>query len=257
MRLIEALLSEEPSRPKAIFMAGPAGAGKSTMLKQLGLENFKVINVDDAYEELLKQEFGDDMDFSKMSPEQLSQAAKFMGTARKVTKEKEASAIQNLNNIVIDGTGAASKPLLKKKADLEAIGYDTFMFALYVSPMTSLKRNAARGRSLPTPAILSSWAGLAKNLEEYMTAFGNNIVVIDNDPEDADKTYDIETIKKMFPSPKGKPKTPEEQAKSDARKAELNQQIADLLSKESSTKRAQMAVGFDEAQSKVKQFVAS
>lgn len=90
-----------------------------------------------------------------------------------------------------------------------------------------------------------------------MTVFGNNIVIIDNDPEDADRTYDIEAIKKMFPSPKGKPKTPEEQAKSDARKAELNQQIADLLSKESSTKRAQMAVGFDEAQSKVKQFVAS
>jgi len=257
MRLIEALLSEASGRPKAIFMAGPAGAGKSTILKKLNLEGFKVINVDDAYEELLKQEFGDDIDFSKMSPEQLSQAAKFMGTARKATKEKESTAIENLASIIIDGTGAASKPLLKKKASLEEIGYDTFMIALYVSPMTSLKRNADRGRSLPTPAVLNSWAGLTKNLEEYMTVFGNNIAIVDNDPEDADKTYDKETVMKMFPSPKGKPKTPEEQEKSKQKKEELNQQIADLLSKEKSTKRSQISVSFEEAQSKVKQFIQS
>ena len=257
MKLIEALLSEASVKPKAIFMAGPAGAGKSTILKKLNLEGFNVINVDDTYEELLKQEFGDDIDFSKMSPEQLSQAAKFMGTARKATREKEDTAIQNLMNIVIDGTGAASAPLLKKKASLEELGYDTFMFALYVSPMTSLKRNAARGRSLPTPAVLNSWAGLTKNLETYMTAFGNNIVIIDNDPQDADRTYDKETVMKMFPSPKGKPKTPEEEEKSRQKKEELNQQIADLLSKEQSTKRAQMAVSFEEAQSKVKQFLQS
>ena len=256
MKLIEALLSEASGRPKAIFMAGPAGAGKSTILKKLNLEGFNVINVDDTYEELLKQEFGDDIDFSKMSPEQLSQAAKFMGTARKATKEKESTAIENLASIIIDGTGAASKPLLKKKASLEEIGY-TFMIALYVSPMTSLKRNADRGRSLPTPAVLNSWAGLTKNLEEYMTVFGNNIAIVDNDPEDADKTYDKETVMKMFPSPKGKPKTPEEQEKSKQKKEELNQQIADLLSKEKSTKRSQISVSFEEAQSKVKQFIQS
>ena len=257
MKLIEALLYEQQAGPKAIFMAGPAGSGKSTILKKLGLENFRVINVDDDFEALLHKEFGPEIKFKDMTPDQLSTAAKMMGTARKTTREKETSAIEDKLNIVIDGTGAASKPLLKKKADLERLGYQTFMFALYVSPMTSLKRNAERDRSLPTPAVLSSWAGLTKNLEEYMTAFGNNIVLIDNDPQDADRTYDVETVKKMFPSPKGKPKTPEEQAKSDKRKEELNQQIADLLSKEQSTKRAQMAVSFDEAQSKVKQFVAS
>jgi predicted AAA+ superfamily ATPase len=47
--------------PKAIFMAGPAGAGKSFILEQLNIEGFKTINVDDDFEELLKQEFGDDI----------------------------------------------------------------------------------------------------------------------------------------------------------------------------------------------------
>ena len=39
-------------RPKAIFMAGSPGAGKSYVLKNLGI-NFPVINADDAYEQSL------------------------------------------------------------------------------------------------------------------------------------------------------------------------------------------------------------
>lgn len=235
--------------PKAIFMAGPAGAGKSFILEQLNIEGFKTINVDDDFEELLKQEFGDDIDFSKMSPEQLSQAAKFMGTARKTTREKEIAAIESLQNIVIDGTGAASNPLLKKKAELEALGYKTFMILIYVSPMTSLKRNAERGRSLVTSAVLSSWKGLASNIALYRDEFGSNIVVINNDPEDVDKTYDPEKIKQLFPSPKGKPKTPEELAKSKTKKDELNATIKDLLAAEREFDTS------DEAKTKVAAFV--
>ena len=235
--------------PKAIFMAGPAGAGKSFILKELNIEGFKTINVDDDFEELLKQEFGDDIDFSKMSPEQLSQAAKFMDTARKNTREKEIAAVESLQNIVIDGTGAASNPLLKKKAELEALGYKTFMILIYVSPMTSLKRNAERGRSLPTSAVLSSWRGLTSNIELYRNEFNNNIVVINNDPEDVDKTYNPEKILQLFPSPKGKPKTPEELAKAKAKKDELNAAIKDLVAAEHEFDT------FDEAKTKINQFI--
>ena len=160
------LLKEVQGKPKAIFMAGPAGSGKTTILNQLGLKGFKVINVDDVYEELLKTELGKE-DFTLMSPEELSAAAKLMGKARVVTREKETQALSSSENIIIDGTGAASRPLLKKKEDLEAMGYDTFMILLYVSPMTSLKRNAERGRSLPTSAVLKSWEGVVKNIDIY------------------------------------------------------------------------------------------
>jgi len=222
------LLKEVQGKPKAIFMAGPAGSGKTTILNQLGLQNFKVINVDDVYEELLKTELGKE-DFASMSPEELSQAAKMMGKARAITKEKETQAIGSLENIVIDGTGAASRPLLKKKTDLEALGYDTFMILLYVSPMTSLKRNAARGRSLPTIAVLKSWEGVAKNIDIYRQEFGNNIVVINNDPEDADKSFDPASIRQLFPMPKGKPKTPEELEKSRMDKEKTDNEIQSLL----------------------------
>jgi dephospho-CoA kinase len=243
------LLKEVQSKPKAIFMAGPAGSGKTTILNQLGLQGFKIINVDDVYEELLKTELGKE-DFASMSPEELSIAAKLMGKARVVTKEKETQALSNLENIIIDGTGAASRPLLKKKEDLEVIGYDTFMILLYVSPMTSLKRNAERGRSLPTSAVLKSWEGVVKNIDLYRQAFGNNIVVLNNDPEDADPSFDVQSIINQFPQPTGREKSPEEAAKSKAEKEKTNQEIKSLLNIER---------GFDTldvAKNKVNEFIS-
>jgi len=225
------LLKEVQTQPKAILMAGPAGAGKSYTLNQLGLQNFTTINVDDDYEALLQKELGKS-DFASMSPEELSTAAKMMGKARATTKEKEVLATTNLNNIVVDGTGASYKNIVKKKQELENIGYDVFMILIYVSPMTSLIRNAERGRSLPTSAVLKSWASVMNNIEPYKQLFGNNIVIINNDPAEPDKSFDSETIQKMFPNPKGKEKSPEELAKSKAEKEAVNQQIQSLLQKE-------------------------
>ena len=48
------LLLEVSTKPKAIFLAGPAGSGKTYVSKQLIPSNLTVINVDDTYEELLK-----------------------------------------------------------------------------------------------------------------------------------------------------------------------------------------------------------
>jgi len=244
------LLKEVQGQPKAIFMAGPAGSGKTTILNQLGLQDFISINIDDVYEELLKKELGKS-DFTSMSPEELSIAAKMMGKSRAMTKEKEAQAIQSLENIIIDGTGAASKPLLKKKADLEAMGYDTFMILLYVSPMTSLTRNVQRGRSLPTSAVLKSWEGVVRNIDTYRQEFNNNIVLINNDPPEyeVDTSFDPEKIKQLFPQPKGKPKTPEEEEKSKAEKEKTNQEIQSLLNIEREFD------AFDVAKNKVNEFI--
>lgn len=242
------LLKEVQSSPKAIFMAGPAGAGKTFTLNKLGIKGFTMINVDEDYEELLKKELGKE-DFASMSPEELSTAAKLMGKARVTTREKETQAVGALQNIIIDGTGAASKPLLKKKQELEARGYKTFMIMIYVSPMTSLKRNAERGRSLPTIAVLKSWQGLVSNIDLYRQEFGNNIVIVNNDPEDVDKSFDAEQIQQLFPMPKGKPKTPEELAKSKADKEKTNQEIESLLQIEREFDT------FDEAKQKVNQFI--
>jgi len=220
-------IKEARQTPQAIFMAGPAGAGKSFIAKSLPLSKFQVINIDDTYEELLKAS-GLGMKQKDFDPEQLSQAGKLMAQAQKSTKEKYAKALENLNDIIIDGTGAASKPLLKKKAELEALGYETMMVMIYVSPITSLERNANRERSLMPGIVLRTWRDINSNIETYEQAFGDNLVVINNDPKDADKSFDPQEIKRRFfdtSKAKGKPKTPEEIEKAKADIAQLNKDI--------------------------------
>jgi hypothetical protein len=102
------------------------------------------------------------------------------------------------------------------------------MIMIYVSPMTSLERNANRDRSLMPSIVLRTWRDINSNIETYKQAFGDNLVIINNDPKDADKSFDSEEIKRRFfdtSKAKGKPKTPEEMAKSKADVEQLNKDI--------------------------------
>lgn len=225
------LLLEAANKPKAIFLAGPAGSGKTFITKQIVPSNLTVINVDDAYEELLRAA-GLGTKIADFSQDQLSQAAQMMGRAQKATKEKYAQLSTAKNDIVIDGTGAASKPLLKKKTELESLGYDTMMLMIWVSPYTSLKRNASRDRALPPAIILRTWVGVNQNIDTYKEAFGNKFILVNNDPE-GKAEYDPDYVKRMFfqtVKGSGKEYTADERAKKQAEIQALNDSIAYLVS---------------------------
>lgn len=224
------LLKEIQGAPKAIFLAGPAGSGKSTLTKQLLPSSYQVINSDDTYEELLKAS-GIGLKQKDFTPDQLSQAAKLQAQARKTTQDKLAQSIESKNNIIIDGTGAASGPVLKKKQQLEDLGYETFMLMIYVSPLTSLERNQERDRSLMPSIVLRTWRDVNKNISTYEQEFGNNFILLNNDSKNANKGFSPELIKPYTQSSSavGKPKTPEEMAKSKAEKDALNQDIESMV----------------------------
>lgn len=228
------LIKEIQGKPKAIFLAGPAGSGKTFTSAQIIPKTLTVINVDDTYEELLKAA-GLGLKVADFTQDQLSQAAKLMGQAQKATKEKYAQLSGAKQNIVIDGTGAASKPLLKKKDELEKLGYDTMMVMIWVSPYTSLQRNAERikagGRSLPPAIVLKTWAGVNSNIDTYKQAFGDKFVLINNDPE-GELEYDPAVAKERFfktVKGSGKEYSPEELAKKKAEIDTLNQNIQRLI----------------------------
>jgi predicted kinase len=224
------LLLEASTRPKAIFLAGPAGSGKSYTAKQIIPSDLKIINVDDTYEALL-QAAGLGMKIADFNQAQLSQAAKLMGQAQKTTKEKFAQLSAAKDNIVIDGTGAAIKPLLKKKQELEALGYDTMMLMIWVSPYTSLERNASRDRALAPGIVLRTWRDVNKNIDEYRDIFGDKFLLINNDPE-GKKEFDPEYAKRMFFNTvkgSGKAYTADERAKRDQEIQDLNNSIAQLV----------------------------
>ena len=221
------LLKEIQGKPKAIFMAGPAGSGKSFISQKLVPSNFNTINVDDTYEELLKSS-GIGMKLAQMSPDELKKAGELMGQARKTTDTKYQDALKNAKNLVIDSVGGSSKTLLKKKQQLEDLGYTTFMIMTYVSPITSLERNMKRDRSLLPSIVLRSWRDVNKNIDTYKQAFGGDFTLVNLDPDDANKNFDEEFIYQTFIKPLGqvgKEKSPEEIAKS---KAETEQIYSDI-----------------------------
>jgi dephospho-CoA kinase len=227
---LSTLLKEIQGTPKAIFLAGPAGSGKSYISKQILPSSYKVINSDDTYEELLKAS-GIGLKQKDFTPDQLSQDAKLQAQARKTTQDTLAKSIEDKNNIIIDGTGAASSPVLKKKQQLEDLGYETFMLMIYVSPLTSLERNAQRDRSLMPSIVLRTWRDVNKNIGIYEQAFGNNFVLFNNDPESSNKGFSPKILEPYLQASAavGKPKTPEEMAKSKAEKDALNQDIESMV----------------------------
>jgi predicted kinase len=244
------LLKEVQNKPKAIFLAGPAGSGKSYMNKLLIPQDFQTINSDDTYEEMLKAS-GIGLKQKDFTPDQLSQAAKLQAQARKVTQDKLDKSIEEKNNIVIDGTGAASNPILKKKQQLEDLGYETLMLMIYVSPLVSLERNKNRDRSLMPSIILRTWRDVNKNIEIYRQAFGDKFILVNNNPEDAKKDFNVELLKPYLEDSKakGKPKTPEEQAKSQQQFDELVSDIEQMISE-----FPQFDI-IDTAKSKIKSFI--
>jgi predicted kinase len=221
------LLKEIEGTPKAIFMAGPAGSGKSYISSKLVPSDFTTINVDDTYEELLKSS-GIGMKLAQMSPDELKKAGELMGQARKTTDTKYQDALKDAKNLIIDSVGGSPKTLLKKKQQLEDLGYTTFMIMTYVSPITSLERNMKRDRSLLPSIVLRSWRDVNKNIDTYKQAFGADFVLLNLDPDDANKNFDEEYIYQTFIKPLGqigKEKSPEEIAKS---KAETQQIYSDI-----------------------------
>ena len=225
------LLKEIQGKPKAIFMAGPAGSGKSFISQKLVPSNFNTINVDDTYEELLKSS-GIGMKLANMSPDELKKSGELMGQARKTTDAKLQDATKNAKNLLIDSVGGSSKMLLKKKAELEALGYETAMIMTYVSPITSLERNKQRDRSLLPSIVIRSWRDVNTNIDAYRQAFGDDFTLVNLDPEDANKDFDENFIYKTYIEPLGqvgKEKTPEEKAKSKAEAEKIYSDIKQTL----------------------------
>jgi len=225
------LLKEIEGTPKAIFMAGPAGSGKSYISSKLVPSDFTTINVDDTYEELLKSS-GIGMKLANMSPDELKKSGELMGQARKATDAKLQDATKDAKNLLIDSVGGSSKMLLKKKQELESLGYDTAMVMTYVSPITSLERNKQRDRSLLPSIVIRSWRDVNTNIDAYRQAFGDDFTLVNLDPEDANKSFDENFIYKTYIEPLGqigKEKSPEEKAKSRAEAEKIYSDIKQTL----------------------------
>ena len=259
------ILKEIQGKPKAIILAGAPGAGKGYILRGLDLGSLKVLNVDDIYVPMLKKA-NITLDLKNASPEERSNQAKAMAAANKEFKGNLATTIGEKESFILDGTGASLKETSKLKGELEEAGYEVFMLYVYTDLERSLKQNQDRfeksggkDRSLAPAIVMRTWKSVTQNFAPYKQLFGNNFVSVANTLGD-EKLTDLESIitKYLEPfTPKGtKPKTPAQQAKSDAQKAKDAEQIKALLADEGVKDIINTSVSAEEAQSKLKSFLA-
>ena len=167
----------DPNIFKAFFLAGGPGSGKSYVVRRTtGGTGLKVVNSDDAFESLLKKA-GLSL---KMPPEEFERKEKVRARGKELTSKRQA------NYVIIDGTGRESGKILRQKASLEELGYDTYMIFVNTSIDVALQRNAERSRSLQPSFVINSWKEVQSNIGAFNNMFRKGFIVVDNNDADED-----------------------------------------------------------------------
>jgi len=173
----------DPNIFKAFFLAGGPGSGKSYVVRRTtGGTGLKVVNSDDAFESLLKKA-GLSL---KMPPEEFERKEKVRAHAKELTSKRQANYLDGRLGLIIDGTGRQSSKILRQKASLEELGYDTYMIFVNTSIDVALQRNAERSRSLQPSFVINSWKEVQANIGAFNNMFRKGFIVIDNNNADED-----------------------------------------------------------------------
>jgi len=176
---------------KAIFLAGGPGSGKSTVIDKLfGIPpkgkiksnltraGLKVVNSDQAYEYLKAKNKIPPRDIDLTKDQQRTQG-KLMARSVKIAKKQLSMYLESKIGVIIDGTGASSNVMKKKKQMIEDLGYDTYMIFVSTSLETAMERNRNRPeRSLHDKIVEKSWKQVMDNLRLYKSMFGSNFVEV-------------------------------------------------------------------------------
>ena len=167
----------DPNIFKAFFLAGGPGSGKSYVVKKTtGGTGLKSVNSDEAFEHLLTKA-GLSL---KMPPEEFERKEVQRARAKELTKAKQKNYLEGRLGLIIDGTGKNADKILKQKAGLEELGYDTYMIFVNTSLDVALQRNASRSRSLAEPIVVKSWKDVQANIGKFNNIFRQGFIVVDN-----------------------------------------------------------------------------
>jgi len=167
----------DPNIFKAFFLAGGPGSGKSYVAgKATGGTGLKSVNSDDAFEHMLNKA-GLSL---KMPPEETEPRDVVRGRAKELTTKREKNYLEGRLGLVIDGTGREVDKILRQKAKLDELGYDTYMIFVNTSLDVALQRNANRSRSVAEPIVVKSWKDVQANIGQFSNIFRQGFIVVDN-----------------------------------------------------------------------------
>ena len=200
---------KDPGIFKAVFLAGGPGSGKTYIAKGLfGIPDrvnvsqtgMKMVNSDKELKYLLnKFGFGTDLDslpdevFANLTGDgpQSSGLRKF---AKDLTAERRRLYQNGRLGMIVDGTGDDFQKISREKAELEKIGYQTYMIFVNTTLEVALQRNELRDRVLPQSIVSQSHKEVNRNIGAFQGLFGSsNFMIVDNNEQ---KTED--QAKKRF-----------------------------------------------------------
>jgi len=169
--------------PKAIFMVGGPGSGKSSVLSGLDLteKGYRLINQDPYLEKYIK-EAGLASDEKTYNKEERSLRAKLGWKARKAAEEDLAQNTAAKESMVIDGTGASYKATTKKMKALEDAGFEVHVIYVNTSKQVAVDRNRARAeRSLADFIVTKTWDSVQESSAKYKEDYKNRFYEVNTD----------------------------------------------------------------------------
>ena len=134
IKLLDLIREQDETKPKAVVMAGGAGAGKSYLIDKLDLISLPMFNPD-KYVEDPNHPFHNNLS----------------AASGQVDKDVEAAA-ETGKSLVWDTT--ASNP--SKIENLLNKGYDVYMVMVYTHPMVAFINNFSRQRRVPKSAVFQT-----------------------------------------------------------------------------------------------------
>jgi predicted kinase len=152
------LIKEQIGKPKAVVMAGGAGAGKSFLIKQLDLNSLPLFNPDKYVED------PDHPYYNNLG-----------ASASQVNKDVEAASEKG-TSLVWDTT--ASNP--SKIQNLLDKGYDVYMVMVYTHPMIAFINNFSRERRVPKATVFQLWRNVYQLIGQYKSMLGDNFSLFVN-----------------------------------------------------------------------------
>ena len=201
---------KDPGIFKAVFLAGGPGSGKTYIAKGLfgipdkvnvSQSGMKMVNSDKELKYLLnKFGFGTNLDalpdevFSNLTNPKDPKYSGLRTFAKDLTAERRRLYQNGRLGMIIDGTGDDFKKISMEKAELEKIGYQTYMIFVNTTLEVALERNEKRDRVLPEKIVSDSHKEVNRNIGAFQGLFGSsNFMIVDNNEQ---KTED--QAKKRF-----------------------------------------------------------
>ena len=204
----------DPGILKAVFLAGGPGSGKSYTAKGIfgvprdlklaagTASGLRFINSDPAFERELKKMGIDPKTLADLPDEEWDAltAPTDSPRARAKSQKKSMERLSGAGRLgmILDGTGDDYSKIARKKAQLEALGYDTYMIFINTSLEVAQDRNAKRERALPEDLVDGIWHDVQQNMGGFQDLFGRNFRIVDNTDYTKNNVAKVEKAVKAF-----------------------------------------------------------